>query len=195
MSAVAKGLCQCGCGEQTNLATVTRRARNQRVGEPLRFIDGHFQRTKIPADKYPNPTGKCGCGCGKTTPIATRSDVRKNIVRGQHLRYLKGHAGCYAPGPRGYIEEDRGYKTPCWIWQQFTHKNGYGQVHFEGRQQGAHRMFYTKFRGEIPPGFEVDHLCFVPSCVNPEHLEAVTPQVNKQRQRIHGRETRHAKSA
>lgn len=30
---------------------------------------------------------------------------------------------------------------------------------------------------------EVDHLCFNPSCCNPDHLEAVTPQENKRRRR------------
>lgn len=32
--------------------------------------------------------------------------------------------------------------------------------------------------GPIPQGYEVDHLCNVPLCVRPEHLEAVTPAEN-----------------
>lgn len=35
----------------------------------------------------------------------------------------------------------------------------------------------------IPPGHQVDHLCFVPPCVEPSHLEAVTPAENRSRVR------------
>ena len=33
----------------------------------------------------------------------------------------------------------------------------------------------------MPRGLELDHLCRVRSCVNPEHLEPVTHKVNMQR--------------
>jgi hypothetical protein len=36
-------------------------------------------------------------------------------------------------------------------------------------------------KGAIPDGLELDHLCRNPSCVNPDHLEAVTHQVNMSR--------------
>jgi hypothetical protein len=46
---------------------------------------------------------------------------------------------------------------------------------------GAHRASYEMFVGPIPDGLEIDHLCFTLSCVKPEHLEAVTHEVNVQR--------------
>lgn len=45
----------------------------------------------------------------------------------------------------------------------------------------AHRWSYERFRGPIADGMTLDHLCRVPSCVNPWHLEEVTSQVNSLR--------------
>jgi len=51
--------------------------------------------------------------------------------------------------------------------------------------QRAHRVTWSAANGPIPIGYEVDHLCYTPRCVNPEHLEAVTPEVNRERIRFH----------
>jgi hypothetical protein len=40
---------------------------------------------------------------------------------------------------------------------------------------------YELVVGPIPDGLEIDHLCRVPSCCNPEHLEAVTHAENMRR--------------
>lgn len=67
-----------------------------------------------------------------------------------------------------------------WIFQG-TKPNGYGQVWNGERVIGAHVAAYQLFKGPIPNGLEIDHLCRVPACINPEHLEAVTHTVNMQR--------------
>jgi hypothetical protein len=42
---------------------------------------------------------------------------------------------------------------------------------------------WEQVNGPIPEGLQLDHLCSVPSCVNPDHLEPVTPAENARRSR------------
>jgi len=70
----------------------------------------------------------------------------------------------------------------CWMWTGATTR-GYGQfsvAHTAGRRV-AHRWSYEYHVGPIPEGLTIDHLCRNPSCVNPEHLEAVTIHENLMR--------------
>lgn len=67
---------------------------------------------------------------------------------------------------------------PCWFWTGTRSDEGYGSVRWEGPMLKAHRVAYELLVGPIPEGLEIDHLCRVTSCVNPAHLEPVTPAVN-----------------
>ena len=85
----------------------------------------------------------------------------------------------------------------CWPWIGAKTPAGYGQLWWEDRPQYAHRLVYELFNEPIPEGFDIDHLCLNPSCVNPGHLEAVThrtnilrgtsPPANQARQTVCGR--------
>ena len=83
--------------------------------------------------------------------------------------------------------------TSCWLWTAGKNGVGYGSYAAQGQDWGAHRLAYEDAKGPIPEGFEIDHLCRVRNCVNPEHLEAVTKLENMRRGRFfnHKREITH----
>lgn len=105
----------------------------------------------------------CKCNCG--TPVKAS--------------YVTGH------NPPGisvrYSIEDRGYKTACHVWQGGLNKWGYAKVKRNGKTLAGHRWFYQQTGKLIPEGMDLDHLCRVRDCVNPEHLEPVLPIENKRR--------------
>ncbi len=71
----------------------------------------------------------------------------------------------------------------CWEWQGTDNRHGYGQLRLGSRYPMAHRSMYELFRGPIPDGLVIDHLCRNTRCVRPSHLEPVTSAVNSQRGR------------
>ena len=63
----------------------------------------------------------------------------------------------------------------CWLWTASSFADGYGQFRLSTKKPvRAHRYAYELLIGKIPAGYELDHLCGEPMCVNPTHLEPVT---------------------
>lgn len=70
----------------------------------------------------------------------------------------------------------------CWLWIGCLDRHGYGQFNADGLVRcGAHRAAYELFVGPVAEGLDLDHLCRVPCCVNPQHLEPVTRVENVRR--------------
>lgn len=67
--------------------------------------------------------------------------------------------------------------TGCWLSsaddQRYCAMTG-----LEGKSSSAHRLAWELYRGPIPAGLVLDHLCRRPACFNPDHLEAVPNKVN-----------------
>jgi hypothetical protein len=69
----------------------------------------------------------------------------------------------------------------CWLWTGAVDLDGYGVAWASKTTKRAHRVIFEGARGAIPPGLHLDHLCRNTSCVNPGHLEPVTPRENTMR--------------
>jgi len=69
----------------------------------------------------------------------------------------------------------------CWVWQRYLGLEGYALKRRDGKRIPAHRYYYEMYRGPIPAGLMMDHLCRNHACVNPSHLEPVTAKENAAR--------------
>lgn len=75
--------------------------------------------------------------------------------------------------------------TGCWWWQGGTSSGKgntapYGSFWCGGATRRA-AIFVCVVTGKMIPGHHVDHLCKQTLCVNPDHLEVVTPSINSSR--------------
>jgi hypothetical protein len=70
----------------------------------------------------------------------------------------------------------------CWLW---TGKmdDGYGRFNIRGKLYLAHRLTMAVLKAPIADNMQVDHLCGVRNCCNPDHLEQVTFSENTKRRR------------
>ncbi|UYL87860.1 HNH endonuclease [Gordonia phage Malisha] len=114
-----------------------------------------------------------GCSNKAQSRSMCHKHYRRFLVHGTATR---GSVRDLSPAERFALKhrvDDRG----CWIWQAAT-QQGYGVFWLNGKQHKAHRVSYEMHRGPIPNDLQLDHLCRVRACVNPDHLDPVTPRVN-----------------
>lgn len=69
----------------------------------------------------------------------------------------------------------------CWLWTGCLDDSGYAAMSIRRKTVRVHVFTYTKKYGPIPAGKEIDHLCRIRRCINPDHLEPVTSQENTRR--------------
>lgn len=123
--------------------------------------------------------GFCHCGCGQQTKIATRANTSRGHVKGLPIRYVNGHNRRMVGS--GYVLDERGFSSACWISRRAVSGNGYGKVRVGENHVALHVLNYVMKFGPVPNGLELDHLCRQRGCCNPDHLETVTHPVNVQR--------------
>lgn len=70
----------------------------------------------------------------------------------------------------------------CWRWKLGVDKDGYAQWSGAYKTMGTNRpnrVMYILTKGEIPNGLELDHICNIRRCVNPDHMQPLTRQENQ----------------
>lgn len=88
------------------------------------------------------------------------------------------------PAMERFIERVEIADDGCWLWRGALNAGGYPTFNpAPGRKVYAHRWLWEQTVEPIKKGMQLDHLCFEPACVNPDHLEPVTPAENKRRMR------------
>jgi hypothetical protein len=98
---------------------------------------------------------------------------RARISATQNLPHVKGkritrlrETNERRKGPR-WVEDENG----CWLWQWALTANGYPS-------QGQRHAIYLLYRGPYPRGHQLNHLCGVRHCVNPDHQVPLSVQLH-----------------
>ena len=100
-------LCECGCGEQTPIATRTSRRDGWVRGQPLRFVLGHARWTKRPTnlDRFERMVERSASGCWNwngprlNTGYGKFSIGRSLVVLAHRFSYEHHHG----PIPEGLV--------------------------------------------------------------------------------------------
>ena len=118
---------------------------------------------------------------------------------GRSAREQRAEELCLAPNPHPKIRNRRVVPWEIRFWDKVEHRsdgcmawigatNSAGYAWFNPGPSGSnrgpvlgHRWLYESLFGQLPEGMVLDHLCRVVNCVNPDHLDPVTQQVNHNR--------------
>ena len=118
--------------------------------------------------------GLCACGCGGATSRWKYTLIKIGVKRGDFRVFIKGHTNKVSDLSTRYVVDQY---SGCWEWTGHIANSGYGRL---GRKW-AHRVSYESSGLVIPDGKQLDHLCRNRKCINPTHLEPVSPATNSRR--------------
>lgn len=167
------------------------------------------QRVKL---RIPVRWEKRCAGCGKMmiytssrwpsqVNVSEPSDWVKRKHCSKNCSAIGWHMGDYS-NPKKCLEaffhkhvDQSQSPNDCWLWRGKINQSGYGAgIRLSRTTITAHRLAYGLYKGPIPRGHVVRHVCDNPPCVNPAHLLTGTVLQNVEDRQIRGRQAKGAKN-
>lgn len=133
----------------------------------LKDITGERFGARVVIEYAGNKKWRTRCDCGAVF-VVDGADLRRRAYRCNHIIANRFWAK---------VEKT----DTCWIWIASRDEDGYGTFKLNGRSRHAHVVSWEAANGQVPNGFELDHLCHNRPCVRPDHLEPVTHAENVRR--------------
>lgn len=117
----------------------------------------------------------CRCDCGGTRRVSSATLAKDSNLCCGCVQRLPGQELTLDWLFNRCIPEPN---SGCWLWLGATAANGYGHIRYNHKLHTVHALSYQVAGGILLPGEVGDHLCRVPGCINPMHIEAVSPSEN-----------------